>query len=191
MLRPRRPNTLRGSAIGFLAACVLGAMIAWSVANQRKTPNSTANDRLASRTETVRYSSLRSLREHPPSPAHRSSHSMPRCRTADECGASHGCRDGHCSPCLRSLDCAHGEVCVTGSCIPSQNASCVSDRDCPGFVRCTTTAPGGGVRGNADQSSFCLPYGGTTPVAQDESAPTAGVLSPSPLSDAVSEALSH
>lgn len=190
MVPPRRPNILRGRSIGLLAACVLGSMIAWSVATQRKTTTSTAIEQLASQTEAV-SSSPRSLKQHPLSAARRSSHSMPSCRTADDCGASHGCRDGQCSPCFRSLDCAHGELCVTGSCIPSQNASCVSDSDCPGFVRCTKTSPGGGIRGNADQRSFCLPYGGTTPVAQDESAPAVGIQSQSTLSDAISEALSQ
>ena len=192
--RPWLANiTHQRDAPTILVACVCGSLSLWCLVAARRSEAPAHRPPLAAHSSSRRLTS-----RHQPTPLldFGSDAGVPPidyspCITADDCGASNGCRSGRCAPCHDSRDCATGELCISESCILATNASCTSDDDCLDSVRCATTSPEGGFRGNLAQRSFCLPYSGTTPNSPEESEPSTNIQSNSPLNSALNHALTH
>jgi hypothetical protein len=70
------------------------------------------------------------------------------CRTVPDCATGERCENGDCVPdveCVEDVDCDSGEVCVEGACVPEPE--CDDDRDCAADEICA--------------QGLCIPGGGT------------------------------
>lgn len=87
----------------------------------------------------------------------------PPCESSALCGLGRACKDGICTACERSGECAPGEVCVLDHCLVEKLVRCRLTRECEKGHVCILSDYSSLPRGNEGMEALCSnPKGGAT-----------------------------